>query len=463
MRGLQAVATLALVACQASPPASPTPTVSPTTTVAASPSPIVSDTPSAAVEHTPSLTPPPTDGPPTDARSVGWRTDFEQLVSIREDLHPEPWHSISRDEYVAQVDAAIGRIPQQNDDQRFVELLRLAALPNSFGRDGHGGFYPWGEGDFGVNLYPLRLYWFSDGIFVTDALAPHEGLIGARVDAIGGHGIDELLAAIEPLVSRDNDQQVLGTSPLLLVIANVLHGLGFVPESDSPAELSLTRDGETLSADIEPVPMARAGALLGGHYFWTVPPRPTGPLWLSNFDDALWWDVDEHTRTLFVGYNAVGAEVYFAIDDLTAIAESGDVDRIVVDVRHNGGGDNTTYSPLLDLLGTAAQELPHGAYVAMSRATFSAAGNFATEAANTTDAVMVGEDLGTSPNQYGDGRPTTLPHTELVLRVATRWIVKSTDDDRLTIPPDLPAPLSSTDYFADLDPVMEAILDHSAR
>ncbi len=109
MRGLLVVATLALVACQASPPTTSTPTISPTTTVAASPSPTVSATPSPVVDDTPSLTSPPTDAPPTDARSLGWRTDFEQLVSIREDLHPEPWHSIPRDEYVDQVDAAIGR------------------------------------------------------------------------------------------------------------------------------------------------------------------------------------------------------------------------------------------------------------------------------------------------------------------------------------------------------------------
>jgi hypothetical protein len=399
----------------------------------------------------------------TDERSLGWRGDFEQLISIREDLHPEPWHSISRDEYVAQVDRAIGSIARLNDDELLVELLRLAALPNSFGRDGHGGFFPWGEGDFGVSLYPVRLYWFSDGIFVTDALPPHTDLIGARVEAIGGHTIDELLAAVEPLVSRDNDQQVLGTSPLLLVIANVLHGLDFVADAESPVAFTFAHGEETATAYIAPVPMARTGALLGGHFFWTVPPRPDGPFWLTNFDDSLWWEVDSATRTLFVGYNAVGAEVYFAIDDLTAIVESGDVDRIVVDVRHNGGGDNTTYSPLLDLVRRSALDLPDGAYVAMSRATFSAAGNFATEAANTTDAVMVGEDLGTSPNQYGDGRPTTLPHTGLVLRVATRWIVKSVDDERLTVPPDLPAPLGSTDYFGDTDPVMEAILTHSAR
>ena len=58
--------------------------------------------------------------------------------------------------------------------------------------------------------------------------------------------------------------------------------------------------------------------------------------------------------------------------------------------------------------------------------------------------------------------PLTLEHSGLVFRVAPDYIVVSDpDDDRITIEPDLPAPLSSADYFADRDPAMEAILADS--
>jgi hypothetical protein len=397
---------------------------------------------------------------PFDARTAGWSADFETLISAREETHPNPWHSVTREEYVAEVSAAIARIPDLSDDELLVELTRLAALPNSFGRDGHGGTYPWGEGEFGVNLYPLRLYWFSDGIFVTDALAEHSDLIGLRVDAIAGHDVDELLGAVEPFVSRDNDQQVLSSSPLFMLVANLLHGLGFVPDATSPVEFTLSRDGAPVVSEIEPVSMPRVGSLLGGHYFWTVPARPNGPLWLSNLDDEFWWEIDPGSRSLFVGYNSVGGGLYFEIDDLNAVVDSGDVDRMVVDVRHNGGGDNTTYGPLLELVDRAADELECGAYVAMGRATFSAAGNFVTDVERGTNATLVGEDLGTSPNQYGDGRPVDLNHSGQVVRFASRYIVKSEpDDERLTIEPDIEALLSSSDYFGDRDPVLEAIHD----
>ena len=75
--------------------------------------------------------------------------------------------------------------------------------------------------------------------------------------------------------------------------------------------------------------------------------------------------------------------------------------------------------------------------------------------------MLVGEDLGTSPNQYGDGSPVDLAHSGSIVRYRLlSYIVKSDPDDpRLTIEPDIEALLSSSDYFGDRDPVLEAIHD----
>jgi hypothetical protein len=149
------------------------------------------------------------------------------------------------------------------------------------------------------------------------------------------------------------------------------------------------------------------------------------------------------------------------LDELRAQLAAGGVERIVLDLRHNPGGDNTLYAGLLALLDDAdAAGLP--LYVVMGRATFSAAGNLLTDLEQETDAILVGEDSGNSPNQYGNSIPTELSHSGLVFRVAPQYIIASdVDDSRVTIRPDLPAPLSSADYFGDRDPAMAAILADS--
>ena len=98
----------------------------------------------------------------------------------------------------------------------------------------------------------------------------------------------------------------------------------------------------------------------------------------------------------------------------------------------------------------------------IGRLTFSAAANFATELEQTTGATFVGEDMGGSPNLYGDVRPTRLPYGAtgpIDVYVATRYWVKSTaDDPRITIEPDLAVPFSSADWLAGRDPVLEAAI-----
>lgn len=398
---------------------------------------------------------------PDDARTLGWRMDLDRLITAREDVHPDPWHGIPRQEYVDAVEAVAARVPELTDDELLVEITRLAAMPTWAGRDGHGGIYPWGEGSYGVHMYPLRLYWFSDGVFVVDALAPYQDRVGARVAAIGGHPTEEVLAAVEPLVPRDNHQQVLTHSPRLIVAAEILHGLGFIDDPTEPVAFTFEADGEQVVADVAPTTVERFEEWAGGYHTHSPPARPQGATWLRRPREPIWWERQAETGTLYVQYNFVAGGVPSVADELATTLAAGGVERVVIDARLNPGGNNTTYGPLLRFVRDAAVAMPGRVYVIMGRATFSAAGNFVTEVEQSTDAILVGEDLGGSPNQYGDSLPAQLEHSRLILRVAPEYITMSArDDPRITISPDIPAPLSSVDYFADRDPAMDAILAH---
>jgi hypothetical protein len=67
--------------------------------------------------------------------------------------------------------------------------------------------------------------------------------------------------------------------------------------------------------------------------------------------------------------------------------------------------------------------------------------------------------MGGSPNLYGDARRIDLPYGRQALYMATRYWERSTpDDQRITIEPTIQVSLSSDDYFAGRDPVLNAIL-----
>ena len=461
----------AVAACQAAhAPAAPTATAAPpaiSTPRPPTPEPNVSPTPSDPPLPAPTASPAPTAtaAAPTsspvvdDPRTLGWQTDLHTLISAREAVHPNPWFGIPRDEYVAAVESVVAQVPDLDDDQLLVEIARLAAMPTWMGRDGHGGIFPWVETGLDLHAYPLRLYWFSDGLFVVDALPPYEHLVGSRVDEIAGHAIADVQAAVEPLLPRDNDQNLISLSPRLLVMPEILRGLGLVEDATAATDFVLTTDDESSAVPIDPVTLEDFRAWHTGFHALGPPIRPNGPLWLQNVERSAWWEVIPGTSTAYVGYNLVDGQSYIVASQLSSAMDAGEFDRLVVDLRHNPGGDNTTYGAFLSLVQRAAEELPGGVAMAIGRVTFSAAGNFSSEIERTTDAVFVGEDLGASPNLYGDTVTTTLSHSGLSFRVAARYWEKSTaDDPRITIEPDIEVLLSSADYFADRDPVLEAIL-----
>jgi hypothetical protein len=440
------VAAILVTGC--APVVTPTPTVAPTTVPSVAPTtlPTTAPTPSASAALT---------------RDQGWIADIDALLESRERLHPDPWHNIDRATWVAAADAAKARISTIDDDAALVEIVRLAQMPGWGGRDGHTGIFPFIPGS-GTHVYPILMWRFSDGLVITAAKAPYEDLVGSRIVAIDRRPIEGILLDVEPLAPRDNPSNLLSYGPLYLRTSELLAGLGYL-DAAGPATFTVIgpeADAPMRDVRIEPILADDDVAWHGGDPL-TLP--PTGaPLWLSRKKDTLWWTYLADSKTLYVQYNEVARGIDGVADEILDRAKRADVDRVVVDLRNNGGGDNNTYRRLRAVLQDPAIDQPGRLALLIGRLTFSAAANFAAELEQTTGATFVGEDMGGSPNLYGDVRPTRLPYGALGpidVYVATRYWVKSTaDDPRITIQPDLAVPYSSADWLAGRDPVLEAAI-----
>ncbi len=288
------------------------------------------------------------------SRDEGWRADIDGLLEARERLHPDPWHNMDRATWLAAADAVKARIPAMTDDQALAELVRLAAMPGWGGRDGHTGIFPFIP-ESGTHEYPIRLWQFSDGLVITDARDPYIDLIGSRIEAIEGRPIADVLKLVEPLAPRDNPSTLMAYAPLYLRVSELLAGLGVI-ESAGPATFTVVDPaGKRRDVRIEPIPAGLDVAWHGGQ-----PARlPAGTaLWLSRMGSTLWWSYLADSRTLYVQYNEVRGGINPVVDQVLARVEAGDVDRVVVDLRHNGGGDNTTYGRLLGALQDPAIDRP---------------------------------------------------------------------------------------------------------
>jgi hypothetical protein len=299
------------------------------------------------------------------------------------------------------------------------------------------------------------MWQFTDGLVITAARAPYGDLVGSRIESIAGRPIADVLALVEPLTPRDNPSTLLAYAPLYLRTSELLAGVGVLAQAGPASFGVVAPSGARRDVVIEPVTADEDVAWHGDH----VLDLPAGDaLWLRDNDKPLWWTYLAESNVLYVQYNSVARGIDAIADEILARAKRPDVDRVVVDLRHNGGGDNTTYRHLLAVLQDPAINQPDRLAVLFGRLTFSAAANFATELEQTTAASFAGEAMGGSPNLYGDAQRVDLPYGGQAVFMATRYWLKSTaDDQRVTIEPDIAIPLSFDDWTAGLDPVLEAV------
>jgi hypothetical protein len=370
------------------------------------------------------------------------------LVTAVEQYHPNPWRSVSRSDFLAGADAVS---QTKGHDAAVVALMKLAALLGP--RNGHTGIFPGDPSDeIPLHLYPLRLWWAPEGLIVLGA--QNRRFVGARLVAVDGHPIADVVAAVTPLVSHDNDETVRERLPGYLITAEVLHGLGLAGATATFA----FADGRRVT--LRPLVPPLQELAVGGWYTAPIPatlPRARQPRWLRYPDRALSVTTIDGGRAVYVRYTAVTVATDAAAARVRALAKRPRVTRVVVDLRLNGGGDNKTYGPLLSALVDVARTKK--LVVLIGRMTFSAAENFATDLDRQAHPTFVGEASGGSPNLYGDAEPVYLHATGLVVRIATIYWQKSTaDDPRLAIEPTVPVALHAADLLRGRDPVLAAAL-----
>jgi C-terminal processing protease CtpA/Prc len=144
-----------------------------------------------------------------------------------------------------------------------------------------------------------------------------------------------------------------------------------------------------------------------------------------------------------------------------ATVDSLPVQRTIVDLRFNNGGDNSIFAPLEHALKDRSKFSSHGRlYTLISWQTTSSGMDAAADLRNRLHAILVGEPIGEKPNTYAEVRNFTLPNSGLVVWYSTKFFSPVKDSDPLTLAPDIFITRSIEDYLGGRDPVLEAALHH---
>lgn len=147
-----------------------------------------------------------------------------------------------------------------------------------------------------------------------------------------------------------------------------------------------------------------------------------------------------------------------------AFVDSARVDRLILDVRNNSGGEGFLNTAVVRRIIASRVNRPGGLFVIIGPRTFSAAQLLVHDLERWTDAIFVGAPTGSSPRFWGDHEPFTLPVSRLVASVSpTWWQPGGPYDRREHLAPAVAAEPVFADYWHNRDPAVDAVLGWDSR
>jgi uncharacterized protein (TIGR03437 family) len=360
-----------------------------------------------------------------------------------ENTHPNLFFHVSEPDFDAAVSDLNQKIPQLSDDQITVAMMQLVAMIG----DAHTALYS------PFAFLPIRVRWFSDGLYVNAAVPEYSSALGAKVTAIGNMPVDQAYDAVSTVISHENDQWVREVTETYLGTPEILAYLG-VTSGPGPVTYTL----QDLSGARFEIQVSPSSADL----LW--PPDSTNgfvPLWRWNYDLNYWYQYLPTTQTLYLAYNRCEEmpDLSFAdfLSQVLAFIAQNPVSHIVVDLRNNSGGDSRVFQPFLDAL--AANTVPRGMVTAIiAQATFSSGVMNAAGLAGESGVPLIGGPSGGAVTSYGDVVEITLPNSGLTVSCGTVYFPGYYGFTGDSLLPNLSVPMSSADYFARYDPFLRAAM-----
>lgn len=404
--------------------------------------------------------PPAAAEPATLIGADAWRADLDVLAAELPARHVSPFTRISRDAWLAALNAAKDRAEGRSDAEMLVEVRRLVAMIG----DGHTTAWAvGGEGTLGpARQFPLGLVWLTDGVFAAALPKVHADLAGRRLVRVGAVPIAEALDRVAAVSAADNASHRKSLAMNDLVEAETLAALGVIPTVDAAEFTFADAAGVEQTVRLEPVPAAARATVPMAHAIHPDVLAPTRRPARSAYGHELmpdrrvfyiWYDTctNQPGKTVrqFVG------EAVKALDEALA-ASPPSADRVIVDLRRNGGGDSTLLMPLVRRLKERTGERETlGLFVLIGRRTFSSAMMNAQHFRQFTRAVLVGEPTGGRANHFGEVRRFSLPNSRIAVQYSTKRFVQVPGEGE-SVAPDLSVELDSRAYFSPHDVPFDA-------
>lgn len=373
--------------------------------------------------------------------------DIDYLYEQLPKLHKNLYHKISKEEFKKQIDDLKLHVSELSKEEIVVELSRIVA---SVG-DGHTVVVPDGE-----KFYPYKCYWFEDGISVIQTISEYKDILNKQIIEINEIPIKDVIEKLKSIIAYENESYVKSMVPEYMMNYEIMKGLNITEDGNLKLKVR-SLNGEESIVNVKAV---RPSQIPGERFINDI---KKVPLHLSNQMSFYWYRYIEENKVLYFNYsscmNMNGKSIQDIIDEIMEFIDKEEVDKIIVDMRNNRGGDSRHLNPFIEKIARSKYNHKGKLFVVVGRKTFSSAVLNTLSFHKHTEALFYGEGTGGKPNHFGEVKRFKLPETEIEITYSTKYFSNYEKDIDTFIPDEV---IESTleEFIEGKDIILEKILEY---
>ena len=388
-------------------------------------------------------------------RTDRWLADLDFIIDQLLATHPNPFASVAQP--IFETNAANLRertrvLPENLIPIAFAELVATIS-------DSHTAIYLPAAS---LSRLPIRVARVQEGLVITHATSANQGLLGSLLVAIDGVGVEEIERRLGRLIAHENDAWLEAQIPAHIIIPEALEYLGVAASSEQTRLRVRDLNGAESTVTVTSIP-PRTGTSLK----WIFDDSAfTAPLYLTR-EDNYWSSYLAESRTLYVAYQRAQQMPGQTVDEFAAgletFALNNPVDRIVLDLRLNRGGNSGLLQRFIEGIPSSPFDDSETLFVLIGHDTFSSGMLNAFDLMRLTQATFVGQPTGGKPDHFGEVVSHTSPNFGLPASFSTRRFELLGDDSVESLFPDIrvDAPTRSQ-FLSGGDPFLDAVLGQTS-
>ncbi|MFP4661269.1 MAG: hypothetical protein ACLFPF_03680 [Halanaerobiales bacterium] len=383
-----------------------------------------------------------------------WVEDIDFLANKLPELHKNLFFNINEVNFNKEIEELKADLENLED----IDIaLRITEIFSDIG-DSHTGINIHG---YISKYYPVFFQKFGSDYFVVAAHSEYSGLIGTRLKLINGQDIETVRDKMKSIIVAENNaavgyriQDYLNLPELLEYTQLIDDKVTYTFDTTvgliefSPDEYSINELSERMiqNFDYQPGIAYRNASQLFWHQF-----LEDEKILYFQYNQCWSRELEERKTGKDADYLPSFINI---VTEMLQTLENRDVEKLVIDMRHNSGGSSvqgTAFAQILEQL-----EKKPEVYVVIGNRTFSSAIINAIQFRKYNDAILIGEATRGKPNHFGEVKTFDLPNSNLSVQYSTNYF-RFMEDDPDSLYPDITVETNYYDFVNGIDTVLEKI------